>query len=380
MIMSWRFSIFREIQMYMKNVFSIILMASIMMSCNKEEKVFKARTFEYVDIETIFEDSTASIRAIDFDEDYLYYGSLNHIGKRALNKELKFSLDELKLSNGKNHFKNILNFEDKPLAFRAIENVNGDLLALSISAPARLYKLSRKSQNPILVYEEDHEKAFYDSMGFWNDEEGVAIGDPTDGCMSVIITRDGGNSWVKLSCDDLPKAKEGEAAFAASDSNIAIVGDNTWVATGGKASRVMYSPDKGKTWKVYETPVVQGLETTGMYSIDFYDDKNGFAIGGDYTKAADSSANKIRTSDGGKTWKLVAQNQSPGYRSCVQYVPNSNAKQLVAIGFKGIDYSNDAGDSWTHLSDEGFYTIRFLNDSVAYAAGNKRIAKLTFRK
>jgi hypothetical protein len=32
----------------------------------------------------------------------------------------------------------------------------------------------------------------------------------------------------------------------------------------------------------------------------------------------------------------------------VQYVPNSNAKELIAIGFKGIDYSNDAGESWSH--------------------------------
>ena len=355
-------------------------MALIIMSCNKEEKVFKPRTLKSVDVETIFKDSTASIRAIDFDEDYLYYGSSNHIGKRALNKELKFSLDDLNFSNGKNHFKHVLNYEDKPLVFRAIENVNGDLLALSISAPARLYKLSRKSQNPLLVYEEDHPKAFYDSMEFWNEQEGMAIGDPTDDCMSVIITRDGGDSWTKLSCDDLPKSKVGEAAFAASDSNITIVGDNTWVATGGKASRVMYSADKGKTWEVFETPIIQGIETTGMYSIDFYDNKNGFAIGGDYTKAADSSANKIRTSDGGKTWQLVAQNQSPGYRSCVQYVPNSNATAMVTVGFNGIDYSNDSGDSWTHLSNEGFYTIRFLNDSVAYAAGRNRIAKLTFRK
>ena len=229
------------------------------------------------------------------------------------------------------------------------------------------------------MYYENHEKAFYDAMDFWNDKEGIAIGDPTDNCMSIIITRDGGDTWNKLSCDVLPKAKEGEAAFAASDTNIAIIGDKTWVATGGKASRILFSPDKGKTWEVFNTPIVQGLETTGMYSLDFYDQNNGFAIGGDYTKAGDSTANKIRTQDGGKTWQLVAQNQSPGYRSCVQYMPNREAKELVAIGFKGIDYSNDAGESWKHLSDEGFYTLRFVNDSVAYAAGNKRIAKLTFR-
>ena len=38
------------------------------------------------------------------------------------------------------------------------------------------------------------------------------------------------------------------------------------------------------------------------------------------------------------------------------------------------------GTSWKHLSDEGFYTIRFLNDSIAYAAGKGRISKLTFRE
>ncbi len=63
----------------------------------------------------------------------------------------------------------------------------------------------------------------------------------------------------------------------------------------------------------------------------------------------------------------------------MQYVPNSNAKELIAIGFKGIDYSKDAGNTWTHLSDEGFYTIRFVNDSIAYAAGKNKIARLTFK-
>ncbi len=159
-----------------------------------------------------------------------------------------------------------------------------------------------------------------------------------------------------------------------------LVGDNTWVATGGKASRVLYSPDKGKTWEVFDTPIIQGKETTGIYSIDFYDESNGFAIGGDYTKPEDNESNKIRTTDGGKTWELVAQNQEPGYRSCVQYIPNGKGNELVAVGFKGIDYSNDSGTTWKHLSDEGFYTIRFLNDSIAYAAGKGRISKLTFKE
>lgn len=347
------------------------------MSCVEDYK--RPSEISEVIIEPIVEDSTLSVRALDYNDDYVFYGSADHIGKRALNSQFKINLDELNYSNGKNHFKNILNYEGKPLHFRAIKEVNGRFFALSIGNPARLYRLARKSNKPRLVYEEVNEKVFYDAMDFWNELEGIAIGDPTEDCLSIIITRDGGDTWTKLSCSDLPKAKEGEAAFAASDTNIAIFGDNTWVATGGKASRILYSPDKGKTWQVYNTPIVQGKETTGMYSIDFYDETNGFAIGGDYTKPNDTLANKIRTNDGGKTWQIVADGKVPGYRSCVQYIPNSDGKELVTVGFKGIDYSNDAGDSWKHLSDEGFYTIRFINDSTAYAAGKGRISKLVFR-
>ena len=340
--------------------------AILLFSCGKKETI-NPRDISKVEIEIIYQDSLLSIRAIDILNDGSLAFAAND-GVFGLFNPLKNSwntswqeLDSLKLH------------------FRSVAHTSTDFFMLSIESPAVLFKTGDNGKMQ-LVYRENNDKAFYDSMVFWNELEGIAIGDPTDACISMIITRDGGKSWTKLSCDVLPKAKEGEAAFAASNTNIAIVGDNTWVATGGKSSRVLYSPNKGKTWEVFNTPVVQGLETTGMYSIDFYDDKIGFAIGGDYTKPEDNATNKIRTTDGGKTWKLVAENQNPGYRSCVQYVPNRAGKELVAIGFQGIDYSNNSGNSWKHLSDEGYYTIRFLNDSTAYAAGSGRISKLTFRK
>ena len=344
----------------------LVALGILLFSCGKKE-TFKPRNINQVEIETLYQDSLLSIRAIDILNDKSLAFAANN-GIFGLYNPTKSSWMTSKQE-----------FDSLNLQFRSVSHTSHDFFMLSIGSPALLYKTGDNGWMQ-LVYKEDDEKAFYDSMDFWNDEEGIAIGDPTKDCMSIIITRDGGQTWHKLSCDSLPKTKEGEAAFAASDTNIAIVGDNTWVATGGKASRVMYSPDKGKTWEVYETPIVQGLETTGIYSIDFYDELHGFAIGGDFTKPDDNSANKIRTSDGGKTWELVAQHENPGYRSCVQYVPNRNGKELVAVGFKGIDYSNDSGTSWEHLSDEGFYTIRFLNDSIAYAAGKGRISKLTFRE
>src|SRR5690606_30831511 len=119
------------------------------------------------------------------------------------------------------------------------------------------------------------ENVFYDSMAFWNEKEGIAMGDATDSCLSILITRDGGNHWEKLKCDLLPKVERGEAAFAASNSNIALFGDHAWIATGGKRARVFHSADKGKSWEVFDTPILQGRAMTGIYSIAFFDEKTG---------------------------------------------------------------------------------------------------------
>ncbi|RAV27688.1 WD40/YVTN/BNR-like repeat-containing protein [Sinomicrobium soli] len=264
--------------------------------------------------------------------------------------------------------------------FRAVASNGDHIFLLSIGSPALLYKTNHKLETT-LVYRETDPAAFYDSMKFWNGEEGIAMGDPVEeGCLSVLITRNGGDSWSKVPCELLPQVAKGEAAFAASNTNIAISGDRTWIVTGGTRSRVFYSPDKGRSWKVYDVPVVQGEPTLGMYSVDFWDKDHGYAIGGDYTRPQYRTANKARTGDGGKTWQLVASNRAPGYRSCVQYVPGRQGRELVAAGFEGVAFSADGGEHWKQLSDEGFYTVRFLNDSTAYAAGKGRVSRILLRK
>lgn len=348
----------------MRILTSLFLFLTIL-SCKQTEDKMKPE-ISSVEIEEIFIDPRLSIRAIDV----------------ASDKSLAFAANEgvfgLYNPQTEEWSTAVQNYDSLTLQFRAVARTANDFFMLSVENPALLFKTGEQGALE-LVYKEVHDKVFYDALRFWNAQEGIAIGDPTEDCMSIIITRDGGKSWTKLPCEVLPKSLEGEAAFAASNSNIAIVGDHTWVATGGTTSRILFSADKGKTWEVIETPMISGESTTGIFSIDFYDELNGFAIGGDYTKPEITKANKMKTTDGGKTWQLVGDGEAPGYRSCVQYVPNRDGKDLVAIGYEGIDYSSDGGSTWKQLSDEGFYTIRFLNDSVAYAAGKERIAKLKFQ-
>ena len=350
----------------MKNILLAFLFILTLISCKDQEQPFESRTITHVTIKPLLEDSLLNVRALEIDNKGAasFATSLGKIGSISNDK-----------ANESAHRTFQLKHDTIIPNFRSLSVTENASFALSIISPALLYKIEKDSIK--LVYKETHPDAFYDAMTFWNNQEGIAVGDSIDGCLSIIITRNGGETWTKLSCDVLPKGATNEGAFAASDTNIVVVDDKTWIAT--TAGRIYYSPDKGRSWDVIETPIVKEKETEGIYSMAFYDALNGFAIGGDYTKPADSSANKIRTQDGGKTWQLVAQNRSPGYRSCVQYMPNRRGQELVSVGFKGIDYSNDSGTSWVHLSDEGFYTIRFVNDSVAYAAGRGRVSKLTFK-
>jgi photosystem II stability/assembly factor-like uncharacterized protein len=94
-----------------------------------------------------------------------------------------------------------------------------------------------------------------------------------------------------------------------------------------------------------------------------------------------NSGNKAVTDDGGKTWKLISEKSGFGYASCIQYVPNSQAKQLVSIGASGLQYSSDRGENWKQLlKDKSLYTIRFQNDSTAIAAGKNKIIRIRFNK
>jgi photosystem II stability/assembly factor-like uncharacterized protein len=260
--------------------------------------------------------------------------------------------------------------------FRAVAHTSTDFFMLSAGDPALLYKTGGKGRME-LVYEEHGPGVFYDALAFWDDLNGIAVGDALEGCLSILLTRDGGQSWKKLPCEGLPPALEGEGAFAASDTNIAIRDGQCWVVT--SKGRIFHSADLGHSWSVYATPVRPETETCGLYSLDFYDTLTGYAIGGDYTRPEENRANKVATLDGGRTWTLKASGREPGYRSCVQYVPGRRGRDLVAVGFMGISYSSDGGGTWSPLSKEGFYSLRFVDDSTAVASGKGTISRLRFR-
>ncbi|MDI1255791.1 MAG: oxidoreductase [Flavobacterium sp.] len=353
----------------MKKIFVLVITFSLLISCQKKKTVAdKTETFfNAVTIDTLLSESI-SIRAILIDANKVWYAANNG----------KYGYYDLKTQKS---FSGHVSKDTLSLEFRSIAQTSKHIFIAAIGNPGLVYRISKDGSKINLVYQEINEKVFYDSMQFWNDNEGIAMGDPTEDCLSIIITRDGGATWKKLSCDQMPKVIFNEAAFAASNTNIIIKGDNTWLVSGGMQSRVFFSADKGNSWKVYNTPIDQGAEMKGIFTADFYDADNGFIAGGNFEDQNKNFGNKAITKDGGKTWQLVAEKSGFGFASCVQYVPNSNGKALVCVGASGLQYSADTGNTWQQLlTDKTLYTIRFQNDSTAIAAGKNKIISIKFSK
>ena len=119
---------------------------------------------------------------------------------------------------------------------------------------------------------------------------------------------------------------------------------------------------------------------TGIFTMDFYANNNGIVFGGNWEKQDDNHGNKAITSDGGKSWTLLTDGAGPGYRSCVQYIPGSDAKGIFAVGMPGISYSKDKGQSWQEIDKTDFYTIRLpQSGNMAWLAGKNKIARMVWR-
>jgi photosystem II stability/assembly factor-like uncharacterized protein len=271
-------------------------------------------------------------------------------------------------------------FVSNSTEFRSIAANKEFVFILSVGNPAKLIRIDKKTLQETIVYTEENEKVFYDSMQFVDDLNGFAMGDPTENCLSLIKTVDGGKTWKKLPCDNLPKVNSGEAAFATSNTNLIVKGNAVFMVSGGIKSRVFVSHDFGTSWQVYETPIVQGEEMTGIFTADFYNEKIGIIAGGNYLKQLQNWSNKAITMDGGKTWELIADKAAFGYASCVQFVPKSKGKKLISVGGTGLFYSDDFGENWTKISDDkDFYTFRFESKKVFYATGKNKLVRFNIK-
>jgi photosystem II stability/assembly factor-like uncharacterized protein len=242
------------------------------------------------------------------------------------------------------------------LDFRAVVAFSVNEAFLMSAGPgdqSRVYHTTDAGQHWQLQFTNPNPKGFFDSMVFWDRTHGIVLGDPLpdeSGKLKFeILLTDDGETWRRVPPANLPPAVEGEGAFAASNTCIAILPSNSkrkgrtssraarareddlasategtvpdpniWLATGGKVARVFHSPDRGQTWRVADTPILHGPDSAGIFSIAFRDATHGVIAGGDYKHPNQGGPNLAFSTNAGKTWTL-SKIHPQAYFSAVAY-------------------------------------------------------------
>jgi photosystem II stability/assembly factor-like uncharacterized protein len=220
------------------------------------------------------------------------------------------------------------------VAFSAVEAF---LMSAGPGDQSRIYHTADAGQHWELQLNNTNPKGFFDCMAFWDSTHGIVLGDPIKDDagqlkFELLFTEDG-KTWKPISTAKLPAAIDGEGAFAASNSCLAILpapDTNLWFATGGAVARVFHSPDKGQTWEVFDTPINHGAASTGIFSIAFRDPHHGVIAGGDYKNPDRDGPNLAFTKDGGKTWSL-SQIFPQAYFSAVAYDRKYKSAKAAAL-------------------------------------------------
>ena len=254
----------------------------------------------------------------------------------------------------------------------AVDDRTAYALSIGNGDASRIYKTTDAGATWTLQFRNAEPDAFYDAMTFSNARTGYALSDSVRGELILIRTTDGGESWTRVT--GLPPALPNEGAYAASGTNVGLLGSHIWLAT--TASRVIRSTDGGRSWSAVTTPLPTG-PSAGLFSIAFKDWNRGIVVGGDYKAEAAARDNAALSRDGGATWMLVRG--LGGFRSAVAFIA-AREDTVVAVGPSGADCSRDGGTTWQPIDGPGFHTLSVAPRSTsAWAAGeNGSIARLDF--
>jgi photosystem II stability/assembly factor-like uncharacterized protein len=238
---------------------------------------------------------------------------------------------------------------------------------MGIGRPAKIFRTRDGGRTWTRTYYDDSPGIFLDGLAFSDERNGLAVGDPIGGRFYVVSTADGGATWAPLAPGSRPAALDGEAAFAASGTSLAVLRENrVWLTTGGSVSRVWRSEDRGRHWEPVSSALLEGTSSAGGFSVAFLDALTGITVGGDYKAESAAVGNAAISADGGRTWTPVKDRRPGGFREAVAFVPGTRPPIAVTVGPSGSDLSLDLGKTWTPIvTPAGFHALAFAKKGRA---------------
>lgn len=175
---------------------------------------------------------------------------------------------------------------------------------------------------------------FVNGVHFFDDQNGIMLGDPKAGIWGIGLTTDGGATWS--SPPATPSA--GSASEAGWNNSFDVVGDTIWFGTNN--ARIYRSTDKGLSWTWGGTG-----SNVNSFDLAFRNSLDGLAC---FRQSNSTGARGLMvTRDGGATWLNATLPRADAEPLGVTFVPGMN-RALLATQY-GVFETRDLGTTWTQM-------------------------------
>lgn len=186
--------------------------------------------------------------------------------------------------------------------------------------------------------------SFPGEVHFWNTNQGVAIGDATNGYFEIYVTSNGGNLWTRVaSSPALIPIDSGEYLVT---NKFTVTGNTIWAMT--YYGRILKSTDFGMNWTISQSPITSFFADFGYFTADLaFTNQN-------YGLLQTNDFELYSTNDGGTTWNNVdysGVSRALGI-SAIPDIPDV----YIAVGedlnsVRGSSYTIDGGLNWVNIND-----------------------------
>lgn len=211
--------------------------------------------------------------------------------------------------------------------------------------------------------------SFLNGVYFWNENVGVAYGDPEGTEYEIWRTTDGGANWTRVSGNKIDNPLTGEFGY---NSTPIAAGGTLWFPT--NKGRLFRTTDQGVTWTAAQAPLTDfgAALPANSGSAIFSSATNGYLL-----KTSGTVATPVykyyTTSNGGTTWSSNTGTTFTGTRRILTYIPGTTT--IVATSQSapvGTSMSTNNGATWTNLEPAGIDqrgASSFVNASTGWCAG-----------
>jgi Domain of unknown function DUF11/Secretion system C-terminal sorting domain len=191
---------------------------------------------------------------------------------------------------------------------------------------------------------------FPDMIHFYNEMQGVYLGDPDELGLVIMITNDGGNTFTRVDPSMVPVLGPNEYPLFGTNCEAENNIFNVCYDFDSGMSRVLIGGNNGNDWTLggsFPDPSYFGAR------VRFVDDKNGMTISG---VAGVDYYDPLYTTDGGMTWQTSGPlpgevgygfDNIPGTNSIMAFFVESGTTNAFSA------LTNDLGRSWNTFNNVG---------------------------